>query len=41
MLKQILIIFQQNIRNLKYDLQTYLYIKKHEELLPKKKCYKP
>lgn len=41
MLKQIIIILQQNFRNLKFDLQAYLYIKKHEELLPKKKCNKP
>ena len=41
MLKQILIIFQQNIRNLKYDLQTYIYIKKHEEVLKISKCNKP
>ena len=41
MLKQIIIIFQQNIRNLKYDLQAYLFIKKHEEVLKITKCNKP
>ncbi len=41
MLKQLLIIFQQNIRNLKYDLQAYIFIKKHEEELKISKCNKP